>query len=88
MLKCCEFTVPLIYCCLSFGVKGRDSSLLTFRAVRRLPPYPPRLRCLTTFLRRLIALVFFAFKLKMNIDAQKITALAHSKQGSICFEGW
>ena len=60
-----EYNLPLIYCCFSFGVNGRDSSLLlTLRAVRRLPPYPPRLLCLTTFLRRLIAFVFFAFKLK------------------------
>ena len=58
--------LPLIYCCFSFGVNGRDSSLLpTLRAVRRLPPpYPPRLLCFTTFLRRLIAFDFFAFKLK------------------------
>ena len=61
-----NYILPLIYCCFSFGVNGRDSSLLpTLRAVRRLPPpYPPRLLCFTTFLRRLIAFDFFAFKLK------------------------
>ena len=61
-----NYILPLIYCCFSFGVNGRDSSLLpTLRAVRHLPPpYPPRLLCFTTFLRRLIAFDFFAFKLK------------------------
>ena len=66
-----NYILPLIYCCFSFGVNGRDSSLLpTLRAVRRLPPpYPPRLLCFTTFLLRLIAFDFFAFKLKYFVES-------------------